>query len=105
MIVRAGDFLEERLHVHHVEIVDAVGAGADDAQILVAQHDGIGRAPFVAGEQARVDEIHVGLERRFEAVLPAFQRCEDREVVRREGVFARAKRVAELAQIDELSGL
>jgi len=90
MIVRAGDFLEKRFHVHDLEIVDAVSTGAHDAEIRVAQHDGIGRAPFVAGEEARVDEIHVRLERRFEAVLPALERGKDRDVVGGEIVFARA---------------
>ena len=66
---------------------------------------GIGRAPLVAGEEARVDVIDVGLERRFEAILPALERGEDRDVIGRERVFARAEGVAELAEIDELGGL
>jgi len=43
-----GDFLEEQFYVGDVEIENAVGPRADDAEIGVAQHDGIGGAPFVA---------------------------------------------------------
>ena len=88
-----------------MEIVDAVGAGADDAKIGVAHHDGIGRAPFVAGEQAGVDEIDIGLEGRVQAVFPSFERGEDGDVVRRQRVFARPEGVAELAQVNELRHL
>ena len=105
MVVGAGDFLEEQFHVGDVEIEDAVGARADDAEIGVAHHDGIGGAPFVAGEEAGVDVIDVGLERRMQAVFPAFERGEDGDVVGGQGVFARAEGVAELAEINELRHL
>ena len=51
MIVGAGDFLQELLHVDDAEIVGAERAQPDDAEILVAHHHRIGRAPLVAGEQ------------------------------------------------------
>ena len=51
MIVGARDFLQELLHVDDAEIVRAVGAQAHDAEVLVAHHHRIGRAPLVAGEQ------------------------------------------------------
>ena len=66
---------------------------------------GIGGAPFVAGEKAGGDEIDVRLERRFEAVFPALELGEDRDVIGDERVFARAETIAVLAEIDELRGL
>ena len=56
-------------------------------------------------KSARVDEIDVRLERRFKAVFPALERGEDRDVVGGERVLARAERVAELAEVDELHRL
>ena len=52
-----------------------------------------------------VDEVDVGLERRLEAVLPALERGQDRDVVGRQRVLAGPEQVAELAQIDELHHL
>ena len=105
MIVRAGDFLQKGLHVGDVKIKDAVGARADDAEIGVAQHDRVGGAPFVAGKQAGVDVVEVGLERRVQSVFPAFERGQDRDVVGGERMFAWSEGIAELAEIHELRDL
>jgi len=105
MIVRARDFLEEHLHVDDLEIEDAEGPRADDAEIGVAQHDRVGCAPFVAGEKAGIDVIEVRLERRMQAVLPAFEGGKDGDVVGGEREFAGAESVAELAEVHELRGL
>jgi hypothetical protein len=88
-----------------LEVVGAEGARAHDPEVLVAQHDRVGRAPLVPGEQPRVDVVDVGLERRLEAVLPRLQPRQDRDVVGGERVLARAERVAELAEVDELRHL
>ena len=105
VVVGAGDFLQEALRLDHLEVVGAEGAQADDAEVLVAHHDRVRRAPLVAGEQPRVDEVDVGLERRLEAVLPALEAGQDRDVVGGQRVLAGAERVAELAQVDELRRL
>ena len=78
---------------------------ADDAEVLVANHDGVGRAPFVAGEQARDDVVDVRLERRFESVLPALEPRQHRDVVGGQRVLAGAEGVAELAEVHELRHL
>ena len=105
MIVGARDFLQELLRVDDPEVVGAERAHADDAEVLVAHHHRIRRAPLVAGEEARDDEVDVRLERRLEAVLPALEPGEDRDVVGRQRVLARPERVAELAEVDELHDL
>ena len=105
MIVRAGDFLKERFYVHDLEVERSEGAHARHAEVRVAQHHRVARAPLVAGEKPRIDEVNVRLERRFEAVLPTFERGKDRDVIRDERVFARPERVAELAEVNELRGL
>ena len=104
-MVRAGHFLQEQLRIGDLEVVGAEGARADDAEVLVAQHDGVAGAPLVAGEQARVDEVDVDLEGRLEAVLPRLQLRQDGDVLGDQRVLARAERVAELAQVDELRHL
>ena len=88
-----------------LEVVGAERAHADDAEVLVAHHDRVRRAPLVAGEQARGDVVDVGLERRVEAVLPRLELREDRDVVGRQRVLAGPERVAELAEVDELHHL
>ena len=105
MVVGAGDLLQELLQVDDAEVVGAVRAQAHDAEIRVAHHHRIGRAPLVAGEHARDDVVDVGLERAFERVFPALEVGEDRDVVGRQRVLAGTERVAELAEVDELRDL
>ena len=66
---------------------------------------GFDGAPLVAGEEARVDVVDVGLERRLEAVLPALEPGQDRDVVGGQRVLAGTEGVAELAEVDELRRL
>ena len=73
MIVRARDFLQELRRIDDAEIVCPERAHPDDAEILVAHHHRIRRAPLVAREQARGQEVDVRLERRLEAVFPALE--------------------------------
>jgi len=105
MLIRAGDFFEENRRINDFEIEGAEGPQPDDAEVRVAHHDRVRSAPFVAGEKTGRDEIDVCLERRLKTVFPAFEFRQDRNVIRDERVFSRGEAVAELAQIDELSGL
>ena len=66
---------------------------------------GIRRAPLVAGEQPRGDVVDVGLERRLEAVLPALEARQNRNVVGGERVLAGPEQVAVLPEVDELDDL
>src|SRR5699024_7177212 len=63
--------------------------------------DGVLRAPLEVGELAGRDEVDLGLPRRVEAVLPALEGREDRKVLRRQGVSARAEDVREPTLVDE----
>src|SRR5690606_41190938 len=62
------------------------------SEVAVAEHHGVGRAPLVAGEEAREDVVDVGLERRVEAVRPGLDLREDgnvRSEERRVGIECR----------------
>ncbi len=97
--------LRKRFGSDDAEVVRAVGAHPHDAEVGIAHHHRVRRAPLVAGEHARDDVVDVRLERALERVFPALEIGEDRDVVGRERVLARTERVAELAQIDELRDL
>ena len=105
MVVRAGHFLQELCGLDNPEVVGAKSAHTNDAEILVADHDRVRRAPLVAREQARDDEIDVGLEGGFEAVLPSLEARQHRDVVGRKRVLAGLEQVAVFAQVDELDVL
>ena len=105
MIVRAGDFPQELRRIDDAEVVGPERADPDDAEVLIANHDRVRRPPRVAGEQACRQVIDVCLERRFEAVLPAPEPGQNRDVVRRQAVLTGTEQVAVLAKIDELHGL
>ncbi len=104
-MVGARDFLDEEGRLGDTEVECAVRTQPHDAKVIVAHHDGIGGAPFVAGEEAGGHEEDVGLERDVEGVLPRLQFGEDGDVVGDERVFAWREQVAELAQIHELRRL
>src|SRR5262249_9174604 len=57
------------------------------------------------GEEARVEEVDLGLEGRLEAVLPPAERRQDREVLRLQLVAARAEEIGGLSLVDEERGL
>src|SRR5439155_15423970 len=101
----ARDLLQEQLRLDDLEVVDTERTQADDAKILIAHHDRVRRAPFVAREKPSENVVDVRLERALEAVLPALEVRQDRDVVGGERVFSRTERVAELAQVDELRDL
>ncbi len=105
VVVGPGDLSQELRRIDDAEVVGAEGAHPDDAQVLIPHHHGIGRAPLVAGEQARRQEVHVRLEGRLEPVLPPLQPRQHRNVGGRQRVPARREPIAELAEIDELHGL
>jgi hypothetical protein len=60
---------------------------------------------LLPGKQTRVDVVDVTLERRVEAVLPAQDGGQDRNVLGGQGVLAGAERVGVLAGGDELHHL
>ena len=105
MVVGAGDLAQEGGRVDDAEVERAESAQAHYAEVFVAHHDGVGGAPFVAGEEAGGDVVDVGLEGRLEAVFPALDAGEHRDVFGRQRVFAGAESVAELAEVDELHHL
>jgi hypothetical protein len=105
VIVGAGYFLQESRHVDHAEVVGPERAQADDAEVLIPDHDRIGRAPLVAREQPRGDVIHVGLERRLEAIFPPLKLRQHRDIVGGERVLSRSEQIAELSKIDKLHRL
>ncbi|MNM71060.1 hypothetical protein D3C81_827130 [compost metagenome] len=105
ILVGASDFLEELRRINNAEIVGAERTQAHHAEIGVAHHHRVGCAPLVAGEQARVEVIDVALERRFEAVLPAQDGRQHRDVLGAEAVLAGAEQIGVLAGGHELHHL
>ena len=99
--VGGDQFLEERAGVGDLERVGAERPQPDRAELRVAEHDRVLRAPLLVGPLPRRDEVHLGLERRLEAVLPPEDGGQDRHVVGVEGVHARQLHVGELPLLDE----
>ena len=102
VLVRARHFLEEQRGLHDAEVVGAEGADAHHAKVLVAHQHGVGGAPLVAREQARVDVVDVALEGRLETVLPAQDGGQHGHVLGAQRVLAGAEQVGVLAGGHEL---
>ena len=98
---RAGNVLDENTGVLDANCVDTKRGRTDDTEFFVAHRRGSRRAPFQIGKFARVDEIHFGLERRFEAVFPAVESGQNRHVLRGQCVHAGLVNVGQLAFVDE----
>ena len=73
MGVRAGNFLNKGLRVRDAHRITAEGTQANDAEISIAEHDRICRAPFHIGKLLRVDEINFRFDRRVKTVFPRAQ--------------------------------
>ena len=64
---------------------------SDHAEVGVAHHHRIRRAPFQIGELFRVDEIDFGFKRRVEAMFPGAELRQDRRVTAVDRVATRAE--------------
>ncbi len=100
-VARAADLVEEDARIGDAVGVDAVTAQPHRAELLVADGDGRGRAPLLVDLQARREEVDLGLEGRFEGLVPVHQVGEQRQIARVERVQAGAKDVGDLAFVDE----
>src|SRR5258708_31137411 len=87
------------LGVRHVIGVNPEGAQADSAKFLVADGDGIGRAPMLIRLHPRGEEIYVGLKRRLEGLIPVLQVGKDGKLVRRELIKTGSELIGNLAFI------
>ena len=101
MVIGAGHFLQEQRHVDdaksycHARIRTTPKSAS---RIMI----GFCRAPLVAGKGAGGDVVDASaLERRLEAVLPAEDRRQNRNVLRRQGA-CQVERGGVLAEIDKL---
>ena len=71
VLVGARHFFQEQRRLHDAKVVRAKGANAHHAKVGVAHRHWVGRAPFVAREQARVDVVHIAFKGRLKTVFPA----------------------------------
>ena len=101
LAIRAHNLGQELGRVGDLDRVGPERTQADRAELGVAQHDGVLGAPFQVGEAVGVDEVDLGLERRFEPVIPVLQRRHDRHIVGLEHVEAGGEDVCQLAFVDK----
>ena len=95
------DFLDESHGVRYAHAIGAKHAQAQGPKLGIPQHNRILGAPFQIGDAAGADEIDLGLEGTFKTVAPRFQRADDGQVLRVEGVHARVEDVGNLALADK----
>ena len=86
------------LGMENARVADFVSVNAESAQphrpeLLVANGDGIGRAPVLIHLQARGEEIDVGLKGRLKQFVPVQQVGQKGESVRAKGIKARGEDV------------
>src|SRR5208282_6407812 len=72
-IASTADFRVERFRVFQMIGINAETAKADGAELLVANGDGILRAPVLIGLDARGKKIDIGLEGRLEGFIPILE--------------------------------
>ena len=91
----------EQLGVGNAEGVVAERAQAHRTKVLVADRDGLGRAPLLVDLLARAEEVDVALEGGLEELVPVLQVGQHRQRLRGELVGAGAKHVGHLAFVHE----
>mmetsp|Transcript_95 Transcript_95/g.249 ORF Transcript_95/g.249 Transcript_95/m.249 type:complete len:436 (-) Transcript_95:807-2114(-) len=99
--IGANDFHEEAGRIDHAHRIGAEGAQAHRAKFRIAADDRVLGAPFQVVEPRGVDEIDLGFERAFEAVIPVLERRHDRHVVGLKHIETGGKDVSQLALVDE----
>ena len=100
-LARAGHFLVELRRIGELVRIDAEGAHAHHAEILVADGDRVRRAPLAVELQTGREEVDVGLEGRIEQLVPVLQVGQDRQRLRIQRIKPRSKDVGDLPFIDE----
>jgi len=93
--------LDEPRGVLHAQGVGAERTQPHGAELRITDDDWIRRPPFVIRELLGVHEQNFGLERTVEAVFPAADRGEQRQVGRRERMTPRTEDVGDVALINE----
>jgi hypothetical protein len=101
LAIRADEVAEQPLRIDRAQRVGAERAHAHGPELAVAHRHGVRRAPAQIGDLARADEVDLGLERALEAVQPAGERRQDRQVARLEPVLTRSEHVGDLALVHE----
>ena len=99
--VGADELLEQQLRIGAADRVGAKGADADRAEVGVAHHQRLRRAPLQASDGLCRHEVDFAFEGRVEAMLPAFQRRHDRHVRRRQLVHAFGEDIRDAALVDK----
>jgi hypothetical protein len=100
-IAGAADLAVKNLCVGQVVGINAEASQANGAEFLVADGDGIGRAPVLIGLRTRGEKVDVGFERGLEGFVPVLEIGEDRQRLRVQGVEARTERVGDFSFVDE----
>ncbi|MPM37640.1 hypothetical protein SDC9_84258 [bioreactor metagenome] len=100
-IARARDLGVEQLRVRHAVGVVAERAQAHHAEILVADGNGLRRAPLLVDLLARAEEVHIALEGRLEQLVPVLQVGQDGQRLRSQLVGAGHEHIGHLALVDE----
>ena len=84
-----------------VVVIEADPArAASDAELRVADQYGVGGPPFLIDVLAQIDEINLDLEGALEPVFPPAQGGQNRQVLSRQGMGARAKHVGQTTLAD-----
>ena len=104
-VARAADLAVERFGIAQVIGVNAEATKTDSPEFLVADGDGILRAPVLVGLNSRGEEIDIGLEGRLERFVPVLQISQDGQRLRIQGIESRAKNVRNLPLIHKNRGL
>ncbi|OPZ11062.1 MAG: hypothetical protein BWZ07_02267 [Alphaproteobacteria bacterium ADurb.BinA280] len=105
VLIGTRHFLEKLGRFDDAEIIGTKRPQTHHAEVGVAHHHRIRRAPLVAREQARVEVVDITLEGRIEPVFPARNRRQNRNVLGLQGVLARPEQIGVLASSHKLRQL
>ena len=101
LTVGSDQFFEQDSGIDRFERVGAEGSQSDRAEVGIAHHDGVRRAPLQVSDLRRPDEVDFGFERTVEAMLPACERAEQWHVVGAQLVMTRFEDVCHFATMNE----
>lgn len=97
--------IDEQQRLHDLDVEQAVGAQADEAQFIILEGHRFAGAPFEAGENLGVDEIGLGPQGAFKTPRQSHDLVQNGNIGRFEGVPACVENMDGLAVVEEHAGL
>ena len=105
MSICSGNLFDKAARVGNTQTIRPESTQTHNAEILIPQHNRVGRAPFHVRELLCIDKVNFGFKWRIKAILPRSELRQDRRIPAVDRVPARPENIGHLSLKDKNRGL